>query len=154
MAEPQIKPGPTTSYFDTSDRPSMGDPEFVDTQVRAMFDEARRILFEHVNPPSAVAPLVDKWAKQFSPANDDYVQTLSVASLNKFLRDRGIGTNDAEDDALAPVRALVATTLDRFVEASIAYHEEKTDDEQLKFAIDTAAEDFVSLIRGLDNPAD
>lgn len=154
MAEPKRVPQPSDSSFDTSDRPSMGDPEFVDTLVRAMFDEARRILFENPNPPAAVPGLVDRWTKEFSPANDAYVQTLGVRSLNLFLRSRGLGTNDAEDDMEAPIKALVATTLDRLVEAMTAYHEEKIDDMQLQFAIDTAAEDFVALIRGLDNPAD
>jgi hypothetical protein len=152
-SQPNIRRAPqTASNFDVSDRPSMGDPEFVEGRVRVMLDEARRLLFESPNPKAGVPALVERWAKEFSPDNPDYIQTMSVEGLNIFLRARGMGTDDAH--FRDPVRALIATSLNRFLDASLKFHSDELDEEQLKFEIDTCVEDTVALIRGLDNTAD
>lgn len=143
---------PTTSYFDERDLPSMGDPEFAEGQVRLMLDNARKLLFEADNPQAGVPALVEKWAKELSPANGAYIQTMSVESLNAFLRARGCGTDDEGD--LDPVRALVASTISRFVETAMAHHDGQVTDEMAGFAIDAMVEDTVMALRGLDNPAD
>lgn len=143
---------PTTSYFDVTDRPSMGDPEYVEGQVRLMLDEARDVLFEGKEPQAEIVALANKWAKRFRADNDDLVQTLSLASQDVWLKSRGLGTDDSEPGA--PVLALVAHTLGRFVDAATAYHDEKIGTDQLQFAIDTAVEDCTMLLLGLDNAAD
>lgn len=143
-----------SATFDAREVPSMGDPTFVDSRVRAMFDEARKILFEACNPQAEVPGLIDRWTKEFSPRNPAYVQILSPVALSTFLRQRGCGTDDSPEDTDAPVAALLAHTIGRFAEAAIAFHEERIDGEQLQFAIDTAVEDCMMLLRGLDNPAD
>lgn len=150
-AEPRRAPQ-TRSSFDTRDLPSMGDPEFVSNQARLMLDEARKVMFEAEHPQGEAAPLVDKWAKEFSPANPAYVQTLGLASLNAFLRARGLGTSDADDDA--PVKALVASMIERFVDTATKFHNGEVDGGMMQFTIDTVVEDMTMLLRGLDNPAD
>lgn len=148
----KIRQTPTTSYFDERDLPSMGDPEHVESLVRKMLDEAKDVLFGAKNPQAAAAPLVEKWVKTLSPANTEFIQTLSPHSLAVFLRKRGLGTDDADD--IAPVRALIAETISRFVEIATAYHEAKVSEAQLAFGIDAAVEDCQMMLRGLDNPAD
>jgi hypothetical protein len=143
---------PSASSFDTGDKPSMGDLEFVDGRVRVMFDEAKDILFTAPNPKAAVPGLVDKWATEFAPTNAEYEQTMSMGALNAFLQARGYGAGDTGE--LDPLRALLASTLERFATAAIDYHEERIDGPQLQFTIDTAAEDCVMALRGMDNPAD
>jgi hypothetical protein len=147
-----LRKTPSTSYFDTSDRPSMGDPEFVEGRVRVMFDEARRMLFEAKNPKAGVPALVERWAKELGPDNPDYIQTMSVEGLNIFLRSRGLGEGDSH--FRDPLRALVATSIERFVDVMLRFHDDQIDEGQLKFETDAAVEDTVALLRGLDNPAD
>lgn len=137
----------------------MGDPEFVEGKVREMLDEARGLLFEgrfagrvYPNPQAGVEPLIEKWAKEFSPANRAYIQTMGEAALDIWLKSRGFGTDD--NRVGDPIRALLATIIGQFVEVSKQYHEGRATDEQLAFAIDAAVEDCVALLRGLDNPAD
>lgn len=151
---------PSESSFDTDlERPSMGDPEFVEGKVRQMLDEARGLMFEgkldgrtYSKPQHGVAPLIEKWAKELGPANADYIQTMSVDALDLFLKSRGFGTNDNRPGD--PVKALLAETVGRFASAATRYHGGEATDEQLAFEIDTAVEDCVALLRGLDNPAD
>lgn len=144
---------PSTSYFDEqTEKPSMGDPAFVEGLVRSMFDEARRILFEAKNPQAEAAPLVAKWAKELSPENTAYEQTLGLASLNTFLRSRGYGMGEEVGDA--PLKALLAVKIGEFVDAAVAYHESRITDDQLAFTIDATVEDTVKALQGLDNPAD
>lgn len=137
----------------------MGDPEFVEGKVRQMFDEARGLMFEgtldgraYPNPQHGVAPLIEKWAKELGPANPAYIQTMSVGALDLFLKSRGFGTDDTVPGD--PIKALLAETVGRFARAATRYHNGEATDEQLAFEIDTAVEDCVALLRGLDNPAD
>ena len=119
---------PSDSSFDTDlERPSMGDPEFAEGKVRQMLDEARGLMFEgkvgdktYANPQHGVEPLIEKWAKELGPANADYIQTMSVAALDAFLKSRGFGTDDTEPGD--PVRALLAETVGRFARAATRYH--------------------------------
>lgn len=143
-----------TSNFDTSDKPSMGDPDVVDGLVRVMFNEARAIMFEADNPQAEVPGFIDRWTAKLSPDNDAYVQTWSARSLATFLRARGFGTDDPDTDTAAPLKAMLAWTVGRFVKAGTNFHDEKIDESQLQFEIETAVEDCSCLLRGLDNPAD
>lgn len=133
-------------------KPSMGDEEFVDGRVRLMMDEARKILAADPNPPAAIRTLVSKWAREFRADNPAYVQTWDLDAQDTFLKARGIGSNDNTPGD--PVVALVAETLRRFVEAAVQFHDGDITADQMQFAIDTAAEDCTSLLRGMDNPAD
>lgn len=148
--------GPSAFDFDTSDRPSMGDPHFVDAQVRAMFEEARRLLFgvddPNASPRDAAPALIQKWATIFDARNPDFVQTMTAEAQDCWLKAHGCGSEDTEPGA--PVLALVAHTLGRFVEACSEHVAGRIDDDQARFWIDAAIEDCACLLLGLENSAD
>jgi hypothetical protein len=145
--------GPTSSTFDVSDQPSMGDLEFVEERVRAMVKEAHDAM--HDGKPDdggQIAAIVERWVKEFTPANKAYTQTLSVGAQAAFLRKLGLGTNDTDPDG--PLRALIAETLIRYVDAAVALREDQIDEDNWQFQIDAAIEDCTHFLVGLDNPAD
>jgi len=145
--------GPTSSTFDISDRPSMGDLTFVEGRVRDMVKELHDLVHDgKPHEASEIVALIEKWTRELSPSNTAYIQTMSPESLATFLKKRGLGTKDTDPDD--PLRALIAETLNRYLEATRALQEGKMDEEMWEFAIDTAIEDCTYLLVGLDNPAD
>ncbi len=134
----------------------MGDPEFVETLVRRMFEEARRILFgldaEHPSPQLAAPDLARRWARVFDARNTQYIQTMSPQAQEIWLKAHGCGTDDIEPGA--PILALVAHTLGRFADACTAFDAGRIGDEQAQFWIDAAVEDCTCLLLGLENSAD
>lgn len=137
--------------FATTDKPSMGDPEFVDGQVRAMLNEVRVALFaapEGSNPQVAVKDIITKYAKLFDASNADYLQTMTPEAQAVWLQEHELGRNSD------PVVALVAATIGRFIDAVVPFAERQIDDDQCKFRIDTAVEDCVAMLLGIENPAD
>jgi hypothetical protein len=136
----------------TDEKPSMGDAEFVEGRIRVMLDEARKVLESAPNPPQAITGIAHKFGREFRADNEDYVQTWDIDAQDIFLKARGLGSDDnAPGD---PVLALVAETLRRFCTAAQQFHEDTIDASQMQFAIDTAVEDCMMLLRGMDNPAD
>jgi hypothetical protein len=145
--------GPSSSTFDVSDRPSMGDLSFVEERVREMVKEAHDAMHDgNSDDRGQIIAIVEKWVREFSPSNTAYIQTLSVESLGAFLKKRGLGTQDTDPDG--PLRALIAESLIRYVDATVELRDEKIDEEQWEFAIAAAVEDCTYFIVGLDNPAD
>ena len=145
--------GRTSSTFDVSDRPSMGDMEFVEERVRSMVKEAHDALNDgKPDDGGQIFAIVEKWVKELSPNNPAYIQTLSPESLAAFLKKRGLGTEEVDPDG--PLRALIAETLIRYVDAFVALRDGEISEEQCLFAIDAAIEDCVYFLLGLDNFAD
>jgi hypothetical protein len=99
-----------------------------------------------------IVAIVEKWVRELSPSNPAYIQTLSPESLAAFLKRRGLGTQDTDPDG--PLRALIAETLIRYVDAVTDLRDEKITEEQWQFTMDAAIEDCVHFLLGLDNPAD
>jgi hypothetical protein len=145
--------GPTSSTFDISDRPSMGDLTFVEGKVREMVKELHDLCHDgKPHEASEFVALVEKWTRELSPSNTAYIQTLSPESLAAFLKKRGLGTEETDPDG--PLRCLLAETLGRYLDATTALQEGKMDEEMWEFAIDTAIEDCTYFLVGLDNPVE
>lgn len=152
-ATPLKDMGPTSSTFDVSDRPSMGDLEFVEERVRAMVKEAHDAMTDgQPDDGGQIRAIVERWVKEFTPANEAYIQTLSVSAQATFLKKRGLGTADTDPDG--PLRALIAETLIRYVDATVALQKGEIDESGWEFQIDAAIEDCTHFLVGLDNPAD
>jgi hypothetical protein len=145
--------GPTSSTFDVSDRPSMGDLTFVEGKVRDMVKELHDLCHDgKPHEASELVALVEKWTRELSPSNTAYIQTMSPESLAIFLKKRGLGTKETDPDG--PLRCLLAETLIRYIDAIDALQEGKIDEEMCEFAIEAAIEDCTYFLVGLDNPAD
>jgi hypothetical protein len=136
----------------TPDQPSMGDAEFVDGQVRLMFEDIRKALLTGPDASNAVIAIAERYAKAFRADNPAYVQTWDTDAQDEFLRRKGYGAGDNRPGDT--VLALVAETATRFVAAANDYAEGKIDDAACQFQIDAAAEDCTSALLGLENPQD
>lgn len=146
---------PTPMDIPTSVKPSMGDPDVVDGLVRQMLDETRIMLFEGKpgsNPQVEIQNIAAKWGKIFYAGNPDYQQTLTPEGQAAWLKEHDLGTDDTELDQ--PVLALVAETLKLFASACTDFVNQQIDEEQLQFRLDTAVEDCVCMLLGIENPAD
>ena len=146
----------TFPWFNMPDGPSMGDPVFVEAQVRQMLEELRRILCgiddPDINPQLAMPALAYRWARVFDARNEQLAQTMSPEAQDTWLKSLGYGTEDTEPGQ--PVLALVANTLLRFTGACQGHQEGRLHDDQAQFEIDTAVEDCVMFLLGPPNPAD
>lgn len=148
---------PGSSFtFDTTDRPSMGDPQFVDGLIREMLDETRRALVEapseETNPQVEIKKIAEKWRDRLWAGNAQFTQTMSVEAQNAWLAVHNLGVDDP--GPRAGVGGLVVATLKRFVEAVVPFAEGRIHSDQLEFWLEAAIEDCVCMLLGIENPAD
>lgn len=146
---------PTPVEFDTSNRPSMGDPEVVDGIVRQLAHDVSDALLaakDGSNPQIAIKALAEKYRDIFYAGNTSYVQTLSPEAQMVWLQRHDIGTDETDPRQVAGCLAVV--TIERLSSAIIDHAEEQIDDDQLQFRLDTAIEDCVTLLLGIENRAD
>lgn len=135
----------------------MGDPAFVDGQVRAMADELRVALFEAPegsNPQAIVVDIAKKYADLFCASNTDFIQTMTPEAQSVWLREHGLGNQDPPEDLKSPVTCLVSATLKKLAYGTTQHAEQQIDDEQLQFILDTGIEDCTCMLLGIENYAD
>lgn len=135
-------------------RPSMADADFVDSLVRRLLEDARAVpAGPHQN--DELAELVAMWSAEFSPGNPAYAQSWPLPeALSIFLRLRGYGVNTPAEDFDAPVKDLLAQTLNRCLGADERLRDGQINAEQWLFRIETAVEDCQCLFRGDDNSSE
>ena len=141
--------------FDLTDRASMGDPMFVEGQVREMLDDCRKLLLEAPegsNPQIEIKNLAYTWSERFWAGNSEFVQTMTPQAQAVWLQGHGLG--DEEIDPKAPVTCLVAVTLGRFVDAVVPFAEGRIHRDQVEFWLEAAIEDCTCMLLGIENAAD
>lgn len=144
-----------------ADAPNMGDPDFVEAQVRDMLAKVVEVRTKYLAEPdgdkaaadaqAAVQGVLTIWGQTLAADNGAIVQTMSLASQAAWLRQHGFGANDEDDHD--PVRALLANTVRQVIEAGAA-HENGLSEEDAQFRVDAAVEDCVSMLLGMENSGD
>lgn len=151
----------TPMSFDARDKPRMGDPFFVDAEVRARGAEANEVYQHyiksanpgaHLTAQDEITALAERWAKVFCADNAEYVQTLSLEGQAAWLRDHGYGSDDVDNHD--PVRALVAAAVKPIIDAARGLDGGHIDEEACQFRIDVAIEDCTAMLLGIENSAD
>ena len=139
---------------DAALRPSIADPEFVESLVRRMLEDARTIPLDP-DHKQEMSELVAMWAQEFSPDNPAYAQKWSCPEgLSISLRLKGYGNDSPPEDFNAPIKDLLMKTLRACLRADADLSEGQIECDQSEFWIDCAVEDCQCLLRGYDNPAD
>jgi len=134
----------------------MANVAFVDGLIEQMVEEVRVTVFgladPCVNPREELPAIARRWTRTLAASNPYFRQRMSPENQNAWLRAHGYGANAPDDEA--PVLALVTQTIERFVQAYVAYGEGRIKQDQAEFWIDTAVEDCSCMLRGLENRAD
>lgn len=142
--------------LDTGDKPSMGDAEFVEGQVRSFLGELVAIRAGYnaddgSDSVEALNTLVNMWAEKLSAANPGIIQTMTMEAQAVFLISKGFA--NVHRPLQEAMQALIAHAAKEFVDTMVA-HEGELSDEDAKFRVDAQVEDTVALIMGVENAAD
>jgi hypothetical protein len=133
----------------SSDKPSMGDPEFVEGKLRELGTEladtrkaynASTSPKAHVEAADAANEAVKRSSADLAASNTAYQQTISAEGQQIFVAQRGYEN----------LEAVLHEFADRALAAIIRLENEVIDDDQFQFEIDAAVEDTQALVMGLD----